>query len=256
MTGEKRIILTGASSGLGAALAREYAKSGARMILVARRNDLLDKVASEARTLGADAHAFAIDVTATDASKLILARADELLGGVDIVIMNAGLGFPMFASELDADATERVMDVNFMSAVRMIEAVLPRMLASGCGQLVAVSSLASFRGMPGSGPYNASKSALTVFMESIRTELRTSGVRVTTILPGFVRTEMTDKNEFRMPWILEPDDAAQRIVRAIERGRSDYRFPFVISFLIRLSTYAPNWLHDRVVEFGRRRLYR
>jgi short-subunit dehydrogenase len=186
----------------------------------------------------------------------LLAAADEAFGGVDTVIMNAGIGYPAFAASLRAEQTGQVTRVNYLSAVAMISAVLPRMLAAKRGQIVAISSLAAFRGMPGSGAYSASKAALTVLMESLRTELRSSGVVVTTIFPGFVRTPMTDRNEFRMPFLLEPDVAARRIVAAIEKGRTDYRFPRRLSLLVRLSALAPNWLHDRVVSRGRRMLAR
>jgi short-subunit dehydrogenase len=252
----KRIIITGASSGIGRAISLEYALRGARLVLAARRADALDVVVREARARGAVAHAVALDVTDPKAPSRLLAAADEAFGGVDTVIMNAGIGYPAFAASLRAEQTGQVTRVNYLSAVAMISAVLPRMLAAKRGQIVAISSLAAFRGMPGSGAYSASKAALTVLMESLRTELRSSGVVVTTIFPGFVRTPMTDRNEFRMPFLLEPDVAARRIVAAIEKGRTDYRFPRRLSLLVRLSALAPNWLHDRVVSRGRRMLAR
>lgn len=249
----RRIIITGASAGLGRALAREFATRGARLVLAARRGDLLEEVADEVRDRGGEARTIAVDVTLGDAARRIVAAADDAYGGVDVVVMNAGIGFPAFVDTFSADETERVMAVNYTSAVRMIEAVLPRMLASNSGQLVAITSLASFRGMPGSGAYNASKAALTILMESIRTELRPTGITVTTIFPGFVRTAMTDRNEFHMPWMLEPDDAARRMVRAIERRRADVRFPLPLAALVRISTYAPNRLYDWFVARGRGR---
>lgn len=250
----KRIIVTGASAGIGRAIALEYARRGARLVLAARRESELEAVTEEVGRLGGIARAVAVDVTAPDASTRIIAAADEAFGGFDTVIMNAGIGFPTFATAFRADDAERVMAVNYVSAVRMIEAALPRMLSAGAGQLVAMASLASFRGMPGSGAYNASKAALTIMMESLRTELRSSGVTITTVFPGFVRTDMTDQNEFTMPWLMEPDDAARRTVTAIERGSTDIRFPRPLAVLTRLSTFAPNRLYDWLVARGRERL--
>ena len=247
----KRVIITGASAGIGRALAIEYARRRTRLILVARRADLLREVANEARSHGADARAVAVDVTAPGASATIVSEASAAFDGVDTVILNAGVGGPMFADAFNAEEAERVMLVNYSSAVRLIEAVLPSMIASNSGQIVAITSLASFRGMPGSAPYNASKAALSILMESLRTELRSSGVVITTVYPGFVRTAMTDQNEFHMPFLLESDDAARRIARGIERGRVDVRFPFPLAALVRLSTYAPNRLYDWFVSRGR-----
>jgi len=250
-TREKRIIITGASAGIGRAIALEYARRGARLVLAARREAELEATAQAARAIGADARIIAVDVTDEDAASRIVALADSAFGGFDTVIMNAGIGFPTFAATFRAGDAERVMAVNYSSAVRMIEVALPRMLDARSGQLVAITSLASFRGMPGSGAYNASKAALTVMMESLRTELRSSGVTITTVFPGFVRTAMTDKNEFHMPLMIEADDAARRTVAAIERGSVDIRYPRLLSLLTRLGTYAPNRVYDWVVARGR-----
>jgi short-subunit dehydrogenase len=252
-TAGKRIIITGASSGIGRAVALEYARRGARLLLAARREDALRETAAAVNANGGEAHVISVDVTDRDAARRIVALADEKLGGIDTVIMNAGVGSPTFADDFAADEIEQVMEVNFTSAVRMIEAVLPRMRAANAGQIVAVTSLASFRGMPGSSAYNASKGALTILMESLRTELRPTGVTITTVLPGFVRTAMTDQNEFHMPFMLEVDDAARRMVDAIERGAVDVRFPRILSTLVRISTYLPNRLYDWIVRRGRGR---
>jgi len=249
----QRIILTGASSGIGRALALEYARHAARLLLVARRRERLEELANEVRMAGGECEILVADVTDDGASERAVTLALERFGGGDIVVMNAGRGGPMFIDDFDTREVEKVMEVNYFSIVRMIGAVLPVMRSAGKGQLVAVSSLAAYRGMPGSGAYNASKAAVTVLMESIRTELRGSGIDVTTIAPGFVRSEMTDQNEFSMPFMLETDDAARRIVRAIEARRSIYRFPFATSLAIRVLGLLPNALYDRLVRWGRGR---
>ena len=247
----KRIILTGASSGIGRALAVEYGRRGDSLLLVARREDRLREVAAEVERAGGRAVVLLADVADEDSAERALAVADESLGGVDIIIMNAGLGFPSFAHQFDAKETERVMAVNYYSIVRMIAAALPRMLAEKRGHLVAVSSLAAYRGMPGSGAYNASKAAVTVLMESLRTELRGSGVTITTVAPGFVRSEMTAQNEFKMPFLMDADVAAARIARALDRKTSEYRFPLPTSIMVRISQLLPNWLYDRILGSAR-----
>lgn len=243
----KRIILTGASSGIGRALAIEYGKRGDSLVLVARREEQLRDVAAAVASAGGRAVVLVDDITNPGSAERALAMAEESFGGVDIIIMNAALGAPAFASSFDAAETERVMEVNYYSIVRMIAAALPRMLAERRGQLVAVSSLAAYRGMPGSGPYNASKAAVTVLMESLRTELHGSGVYLTTIAPGFVRSEMTAQNEFEMPFMLDADVAARRIANAIARRTTEYRFPLPTSLMVRFANMLPNWIYDRLL---------
>lgn len=251
MTEQERIILTGASAGIGRALALEYARRGARLLLVARRENLLRELAAEVGRLGGTAEILAADVADPGSAQRAVALAEERFGGVDTVVMNAGRGGPMFIDAFDADEAEQVMRVNYFSIVRMTEAVLPAMLAAGRGKIVAVSSLAAYRGMPGSGAYNASKAAVTIFMESIRTELGSRGIDAITIAPGFIRTDMTAKNEFEMPFLMEADEAARRIVRAIDRRRSLYRFPLPTSLAVRVLSWLPNGIYDRLVGWGR-----
>lgn len=247
----RRIILTGASSGIGRAMAIEYGKHGARLLLIARRADLLTEVAQAATAAGGSAITLAADVTDPELPARALAEAERAFGGIDAIIMNAGIGYPAFADQFNAAQTEEVMAVNYVSVVRMLAAALPGMLRQDRGQLVAVSSLAAYRGMPGSAAYNASKAAVTVLMESLRTELRGSGVTITTIAPGFVRTPMTDRNEFQMPFLMEPEEAARRVVRAIERGKTFYSFPLPTTIAVRLSQILPNAIYDRIIALGR-----
>jgi short-subunit dehydrogenase len=251
MTRPHRIILTGASAGIGRALALEYARRGAQLVLVARREELLRQLAGEVGSAGGEAAVLAVDITGPGASERIVALAHEKFGGIDLVVMNAGMGAPTWVHDFDAAQTEHVMEVNYFSVVRMIEAVLPGMLAAGRGHIAAVSSLAAYRGMPGSAAYNASKAAVTILMESLRTELRPTGVKVTTIAPGFVRTAMTGQNEFTMPFLMEPEEAARRIAGALDAARSEYRFPLMTSLAVRFLQILPNSLYDRLMLWGR-----
>lgn len=253
MATTERIILTGASAGIGRELALAYARRGARIVLVARRAELLASLAEEVATLGGLAVTIAGDVADADTSRRAVAEAIERFGGVDTVVMNAGRGGPMFVDAFDAAESLRVMGVNYAGVLWMLEAALPHMRRQGRGTLAAVTSLAGFRGMPGSGAYNASKAATAILMESIRTELRGTGINVVTIAPGFVRTAMTATNEFHMPLLMEPDDAARRIVRAIDARRSLYRFPLALSIAVRVLQWLPNAIFDRLIRWGRDR---
>lgn len=247
-----RIILTGASSGIGRSLAIACARRGARLVLVARRAEQLAGVEQEVRASGGEAVALAGDVVESATAARALQLAHETYGGVDMVIMNAGRGGPMFVDRFDAHEAERVMAVNYSGVLRMLEAVLPPMLEQRHGVIVGIGSLASYRGMPGSGAYNASKAAMRILLESIRIELRGTGIDVVTIAPGFVRTDMTATNEFAMPLLMEPAAAAERIIRAIDRRCSEYRFPLGTSLGVRFLQLLPNAIHDRVIRFARR----
>ncbi len=249
----ERIILTGASAGLGRAMALLYARRGAAMVLTARRGDLLDTLAAEVRSLGGRAVTVQGDVTDPALPARLVETALREFGGWDTVILNAGVSEPLWAREFDLERVERAIEVNYLSIARAIGALLPGMLREGRGKIVAVSSLAGYRGMPGSGAYNASKAAVTTLMESLRAETRGSGVEMITIAPGFVRTAMTDKNEFSMPFLMEPEEAARRMVDAIDRGRSEYRFPIGTSLAVRFLQILPNAIYDRLVSWGRTR---
>ncbi len=247
----KRILITGASSGIGKALALEYARQGARLILTARRREKLSDVASEVESLGGIPRILVADITAKDTPRQLTQLAVEEFGGIDIAIMNAGAGAPMFVDDYDTDTVNYIMAVNFTGVTNMIGALLPVMMKQKSGQLVAISSMGGLRGLPGSAVYSASKAAVTIFMESLRTELRQKDIAVTTIIPGFVRSEMTDRNEFYMPFKMETDVAARKIINAISKKKREYRFPWITSLLTRLIAIMPNWLYDRLALWGR-----
>ncbi|HVZ38247.1 MAG TPA: SDR family NAD(P)-dependent oxidoreductase [Candidatus Kapabacteria bacterium] len=256
MKPHERIIITGASSGIGRALALEYAARRARMVLVARRERLLAEVADRVSACGGEAVVLAADAAERSTGQRALKLAQERFGGVDVAIMNAGRRGSTPAATFDASIADDVMAVNYLSVCYMLEAMLPAMRSAGGGTLVAIGSLAAYRGMPESGAYNASKAALATLMESLRTELRHSGIHAITIAPGFVRTEMTAPNQFRMPFLMEADEAARRIIRAIDRRRPVYRFPLGTSLVVRALQAMPVALYDRLAARGYVRLRR
>ncbi len=239
-------VVTGASSGIGKGIARALAESGYRLGLIARRTELLDQLARELVSQhGITAATATSDVGNRDELLAAFRALKEQLGPVDLLVANAGLGGPDQLDPFASRVFEDMFRVNVLGVVYSIEAVLPDMLVRGSGHLAAVSSMGAFKGMPGSAAYCASKAAVSTLMESLRIELCGRGIRVTTICPGFVKSEMTAVNTFRMPGLLDADDAGRRIVRAIRRNKKVFKFPWQMRLLMPLVRIAPDWLLAR-----------
>ena len=238
-----KVFLTGASSGLGSALARRYAAEGAVLGLYARRVDSLQQLA---RSLApATCAMYGGDVR--DASAL-RAAADDFMaryGTPDVVVANAGVSVgTLTAHEDDNDAFRTVLDTNVLGMVHTFQPFLSAFVAAKRGKLVGVASVAGFRGLPGSGAYSASKAAAISYLESLRVELRGSGVEVITLCPGYVATPMTEENPYPMPFLLSADEAARLMVRAIRRGRRFYVFPWQMALVGRLMRALPRPVYD------------
>jgi len=240
------VLITGASSGIGGALAVELGRRGAALGLFARRADELMKVAEEIERGGGKALVLPGDVRQSSEIENAASRLREQWGRIDVLVANSGVGIITPASELRADTVANVISVNTIGVVNSVAAVLPDMLARQRGHLVAISSLAAFRGLPKSAAYSASKAAVSTFFESLRVDLRRSGVDVTIIHPGFIKTPMTAGRKGKLPFLLELDDATRRIVRAIERRPRTYAFPWQLAGLVRLLKFMPNALYDRI----------
>lgn len=241
-------IITGASSGIGWELAKVLAGQGCKVGLVARRKDKLEALAGEIRLTGGSAEFSPADV---GDRQQILAAVAELrgqLGPIDLLIANAGVGMPTLLKPINISDIERMIQVNVLGTIYAIEAVLPEMLERRQGHLAAVSSLSAYKGIPGESGYCASKAAVNSYMEGLRIHLRDKRISVTTICPGFVRTPMTAINKFHMPWLLEPDEAARRIVRALARRRKVYNFPWQTTFLMKLTRWLPDWVMARTMQ--------
>ncbi|MBT4866240.1 MAG: SDR family NAD(P)-dependent oxidoreductase [Planctomycetaceae bacterium] len=243
----KVAVITGASSGLGAELARELSRHGWSVGLIARREDRLMTLADEIRQAGGRT---AIAVADVSDKAMLLAAFDSIrgeLGAVDLLIANAGVGKPDFLDPFTVDDIEQMIRVNLLGVLYSIAAVLPQMIEQRRGHIAAVSSAGAYKGMPGSAGYCASKSAVSTLLEGLRIQLREYGVSVTTICPGFVRTDMTDVNSFRMPWLQEPDAAARKIVRALNRRKKVYNFPWQMALMIKLLRWLPDWFIARTL---------
>lgn len=241
-----RVFLTGASSGIGAALARHYAAQGAVLGLAARRADALAELAA---TLPGTTACYPLDVA--DAKALAAAAADFIsrFGAPDIVIANAGVSAGTLTEHAEDLAVFRaIMETNvYGMAATFAPFIGPMQAAGGEGRrLVGIASVAGIRGLPGAEAYSASKAAAIVYLESLRLEMRESGIRVVTIAPGYIETPMTAVNPYRMPFLLPADAAAPRFATAIARGTSYVVIPWQMGLVAKLLRVLPNWLYDRL----------
>lgn len=235
-----RVVITGASSGIGEALARHYASSGAVLGLIARRP--IDKSIFSGK-------AVAYEVDVTDSPALGAAAKDfvERFGAPDLVIANAGISIGTHGDELgDVDKLRRVLDVNVTGLAATLAAFAPSMRAAGRGTLVGIASVAGFRGLPGAGAYSASKAAAIKWLEALRVELRGTGVSVVCVCPGYIDTPMTRVNRYRMPFLLPADESARRIARAIAARRRVAVIPWQMALVSILLRMIPGFLYDRL----------
>jgi short-subunit dehydrogenase len=237
-------LVTGASSGLGRGLALWLAQRGTRVFAAARRVDPLQSLAEEARAAGGTLEPVEMDVARTDETMARIQRIDADCGGLDLVVANAGVGLDTNGRRFQWERARQVIEVNVSGSAATLTAVLPQMVERKRGHLVGVSSLAAFRGLPKNAAYSGSKAFLTTFMESLRVDLRGTGVSVTCIHPGFVKSAMTAPNRHPMPFLLETQDAVERMAKAITRGVPVFSFPLPMAVAIRLVRALPNALYD------------
>ena len=239
-------MITGASSGIGRGLAVELARRGAKIGLVARRVELMEEVVHEIEAAGSKALALPADVQ--DAASMVLAasKLSADLGPIDILIANAGIGPTRDAADINAEEVAGVINVNVIGAANSAAAVIPAMVARGSGQLVVISSLAAYRGLPRSAAYCASKAAVSAFFESLRLDLEPRGIDVTIIHPGFIKTPLTAGREAQMPFLMELDDAVRKMARAIEARRKRYSFPWQLATIVRAGMLMPIWMYDQI----------
>jgi short-subunit dehydrogenase len=240
-------VITGASSGIGWEMAKRLASQGCHVGLVARRRERLETLAAECQALGVRTAVASANVADRQQTLAAFRQLREALGPVDLLIANSGVGIPTPIEPMDGEAVDNMIRVNYLGVVYAIEGVLPEMLQRGRGHLAAVSSLASYKGMPGESGYCSSKAAVNVYMEGLRIQLRPRGIYVTTICPGFIKTPMTDVNEFPMPFVLTAEQAAAKIVRALERRKKVFNFPWQTSLMMRGLRWLPDWMVRRIV---------
>ena len=234
----KRYWLVGASEGLGLALATQLHRAGATVILSARNAKRLEEVCAALP----NATAAPLDVSDSAAVTAVAAQ----IGPIDGMIWLAGVYTPMPADALDADAFVQMCDVNFTGCARVLGAVLPAMVAQGSGHIVLTGSLSGFRGLPGAMGYQASKAGVMALGECLYADLRGTGIKVQVANPGFIRTRLTDKNTFAMPFLMEPEEAAAHMMALMQSTAFKKSFPTVFSWLFRLSQFLPDWAYYRM----------
>jgi NAD(P)-dependent dehydrogenase (short-subunit alcohol dehydrogenase family) len=247
----KRVVITGGSSGIGKALAYQYAAAGSEVIILSRNVEAQTEICMDIASKGGSCRFMRCDVSVKEDVRDGLAFAAESMGGIDLAILNAGVGDPEWVSELESEAFEYTFGVNVFGLAYAVEFLVPLMTEQGFGHIAAVTSLADVRGYPGSSSYCASKAAASVFMESSRVELRALGITVSTIRPGFVKTPMTDKNEFAMPFLWQADRAAKYMKRKLDLGRDIIQFPTAMVFITYWVRALPNWIYTSMAAGAR-----
>jgi short-subunit dehydrogenase len=238
----QRVVITGASSGIGAALAREYARRGAVLGLVARREERLRQLA---HSLPTESSCHTADVRDAQALSEVARRFCSRFGGVDVVIGNAGVSAGTLTDRAeDRPVFQEILDTNVVGLFNTFQPFLPVMRGQRAGTLVGIASIAGFRGLPGASAYSASKAAAITYLESLRLELRGSGVKVVNINPGYVDTPMTQGNPYPMPFMLAADEAARRMALAIDRGVRNTVIPWQMGIVGAVLRALPGPVYD------------
>ena len=238
----KTYWMVGASEGLGRALAQKLSKAGVELVLSARGADSLQALAD---SLPGPARVVPCDVS----DRASVVAAAEAAGAVDGLVFLAGAYWPQPAQDWNAEQVEAMFDVNLTGAARVLGQVVPAMVARGAGHVVLTGSLSGYRGLPGAIGYAASKAGLMHLAESMHCDLRRTGVDVQLAVPGFIRTRLTDKNDFAMPFIMEPEAAAEEMMTLMRSDKFQRAFPKLFSLVFRGGNFLPDWLYYRV--FGR-----
>ena len=237
-----KVFITGASSGIGEALARYYASQGATLGLVARRLDVLENLKSQ---LNIESACYSADVRDATALNTAAEHFMALFGVPDIVIACAGVSSGTLTQNAeDTAAFKAVMDINVLGLVNTFQPFIASMQAQKSGQLVGIASVAGIRGLPGAGAYSASKAAAISYLESLRVEMASDNIAVTTIAPGYIRTPMTDINEYKMPFLMDADVAAQKFANAIKNKRRFVVIPWQMGVVARFMRFIPPFLWD------------
>jgi short-subunit dehydrogenase len=243
MRDPSHILITGASSGIGAALAVMYACSGIFLSLHGRNAERLERVAAQARRRGADVVTRTCDVTDAEAMAAWIVARDAAMP-LDLVVANAGISNGTLREDERAEQTKTIFAVNVGGVFNTIHPALPLMAQRRRGQIAVISSLAGFRGLPGSSAYAASKAAVRIYGEALRAEMAPYEVEVSVVCPGFVKTPMTDVNPFKMPFLMSPERAARLIRKGLEVNRARIAFPWQTYAIVRFFADLPQPLMD------------
>ena len=244
----KVVVLTGASSGIGYSLSKLLPKENCSVALIARRKEVLDELISNLNLGSRRARAYQCDVSDIEEVRSTFENIKQDFARIDISILNAGVSSRSTIEKYSAKKAKEIIGVNTLGIVNCIEQVLPDFIKRKEGMIVGVSSLAESRGFPRSGFYNASKSAASLLLESLRIEVKPYNIKVITVKPGFVRTPMTDKNEFHMPFLMDVEKAASIILRGIKKEKKIIQFPLPTVIGSKIIKILPDWLFDLLMS--------
>ncbi|MDD2265626.1 SDR family NAD(P)-dependent oxidoreductase [Sulfuricurvum sp.] len=242
-----RIVITGASSGLGEALALHYATQENQLVLIARREDRLADVVIRCRDKGSEVEMIVADVN--DFERMREIGTDLCAKPIDRIILNAGVSVGHSGGVTPFEDFYRLFQTNFLSVHALLEPIIPKLIEQKSGEIVFISSLASHLTMPTSIAYSSSKRAINAYAEGLYFQLKPHGITVMTIMPGFIDSEMTQKNRFKMPFLMNTEDGVARITHAIKRKKIRYAFPFRFYLMIRIVSLFPQSLRDKIVNF-------
>ena len=246
----ERVWITGASMGIGEALARRLARDGAEVIASARS---AEKLVALGATWAGRIVAWPLDITDHVAVKDAVARIEAEQGPIDVAVLNAGTHQPVSAAEFTAEGLRELIEINVMGTAACLEALMPRMIARGRGRIAVVASVAGYRGLPTSAYYGATKAALINLTESLKFDLDRAGVTIQLIDPGFVKTPLTDRNEFPMPFLISAELAADRVASGLRSRRFEIAFPRVFVWILKLLRSLPYALYFPLVGRSTRR---
>ena len=251
MEDKKVIWITGASSGIGRALAIKFANEGWVVAASARRENLLQ----ELEKINENIHSFPLDVTNIDQCKNVFENIIEKFKNIEISVFGTGMHDPKSEKEFNLEKIRKIMEVNYFGTMNSINSVYNYYNNKKGGQISIISSVAGYRGLPAAGAYCASKSALTSFAESIYFEMKRKNVRVTLISPGFIKTPMTDQNDFPMPMIKSPEFAAEQIYTGLIKKKGfEIHFPKAFTFIMKLLSILPSSIYFKIVEKGMKKI--
>ena len=251
---EKKVIwITGASSGIGKALALKFANEGWIVAASARRENLLQDLNKE----NSNIHSFPLDVTNIEQCKSVFKNIIEKFNDVEISIFGTGIHDPKSEKNFNLDKIRKIMEVNYFGTMNSINSIYEYYNNKKSGQISIISSVAGYRGLPAAGGYCASKSALTSFAESLHFEMKRVNVRVSLISPGFIKTPMTDQNDFPMPLIKSPEFAAEQIYIGLIKNKGfEIHFPKIFTFMMKIIQILPNWIYFNTIDFGNKYMKR
>ncbi len=244
---KKTIWITGASSGIGKALALKFAKEGWQVAASSRRENLLNELSE----INKNIHPFKLDVTDIEMCKNVFNQIQKEFENIDLCIFSTGIHDPESEKNFNLEKIRKIMEVNFFGTINSINSVYDYFKNRNKGHISIVSSVAGYRGLPAAGAYCSSKSALTTFAESLFFDLLRYNVRVSVISPGFIKTPMTDKNTFKMPMLKSVDFAAEKIFKGLTKSNSfEIHFPKTFTIIMKIVKYLPNFIYFKISKYG------